>query len=468
MAYINIGEENETVEFKKSTGELKEGVISIASILNKHEHGDLYFGVKNNGDVIGQVISDTTTRDVSQAIRLNIKPPIYPIIEKQNYGDRDVIHVQFEGKRRPYVAYNIPRIRIADEDTLMDQELYREMLNERENSIDSWETKLSKYNIRDIDKDIFARYLKKAKEVERITFDNDEPVDVLSKLELTDGDILLNAGAALFVDSGMNDLQMAKFATNEKVTFTDIRRHTGSIIGLVEIAMQYLIDAMDWRAEFHGKLERKEIPEIPVDALREAVVNAFAHRLIESGQSIQIMIFKNRIEIYSPGTFPEKITPEDFGEGNKKAIRRNRLITQTLYYSKDMETFATGLKKIHTLCSESGVDYEFQREEYGFTVIFYRHCGDGWGWSSGQDETQKNIQSDNGTLDGTLNGALNTSENQKKRLKELIAENPKITRKQMAEKLEISERSIQRLLNDMSDVRFTGGGRSGHWVIDNG
>ena len=133
---------------KKSTGELKEGVISIASILNKHGHGDLYFGVKNNGDVIGQDISDTTTRDVSQAIRLNIKPPIYPVIEEQNYGDRNVIHVQFEGKRRPYTAYNIPRIRIADEDTLMDQELYREMLNERENTIDSWETKLSKYHIK--------------------------------------------------------------------------------------------------------------------------------------------------------------------------------------------------------------------------------------------------------------------------------------------------------------------------------
>ena len=82
MTYVNIGEENEQVEFKKSTGELKEGVISIASILNKHDSGDLYFGVKNNGDVIGQEISDTTTRDVSQAIRANIKPPIYPTIEK--------------------------------------------------------------------------------------------------------------------------------------------------------------------------------------------------------------------------------------------------------------------------------------------------------------------------------------------------------------------------------------------------
>ena len=39
---VNIGKETEQIEFKKSTGELKEGVISIGSILNKHENGDLY------------------------------------------------------------------------------------------------------------------------------------------------------------------------------------------------------------------------------------------------------------------------------------------------------------------------------------------------------------------------------------------------------------------------------------------
>ena len=84
MAYYNIGEETEQVEFKKSTGELKEGIISIAAILNKHGSGDLYFGVKNNGDVIGQDISDTTTRDISQAIGNHLRPTLYPTIQKGN------------------------------------------------------------------------------------------------------------------------------------------------------------------------------------------------------------------------------------------------------------------------------------------------------------------------------------------------------------------------------------------------
>lgn len=119
-----------------------------------------------------------------------------------------------------------------------------------------------------------------------------------------------------------------------------------------------------------------------------------------------------------------------------------------------MESFATGLKRIHDACSGAGVKVEFLTEEYGFTVRFHRHCGEGWK----KEGAQENIQSANGSLNGTL-------ESRKAELKDLIRQNPKITRKQMAASLGISPRSVQRLLNDMRDVRFTGGGRSGHWEI---
>lgn len=50
---MNLGIETETIEFKKSTGELKEAMNFISAILNKHQHGELYFGVKPDGTVIG-------------------------------------------------------------------------------------------------------------------------------------------------------------------------------------------------------------------------------------------------------------------------------------------------------------------------------------------------------------------------------------------------------------------------------
>lgn len=60
--------ETETTEFKKSTSELKSGVVSIAAILNKHGKGKLYFGIKDDGTVVGQMIGRNTIKEVTQAI----------------------------------------------------------------------------------------------------------------------------------------------------------------------------------------------------------------------------------------------------------------------------------------------------------------------------------------------------------------------------------------------------------------
>ncbi|MDO4344813.1 MAG: hypothetical protein Q4C50_08435 [Eubacteriales bacterium] len=85
---------------------------------------------------------------------------------------------------------------------------------------------MSEYTIVDIDMAAFKSYLAKAKGAGRIEFDFDDPEVVLGKLDLfaKDGIHLLNAGAALFCPCTTNDVQMAKFATNVKVTFTDIHR----------------------------------------------------------------------------------------------------------------------------------------------------------------------------------------------------------------------------------------------------
>ena len=463
---VNIGKETERIEFKKSTAELRGGVISIAAILNKHGSGDLYFDVKNDGDVVGQTINESTLRDVSQAVRANIRPEIYPIVEEQTYGDRAVVHVRFEGSRRPYLAYRLPYIRVADEDVAMDQGSYDEALHNRENRTSSWETQLSRYDVSEVDVEAFEEFVQKSRDAGRLTvpqkITRKNIKETLTKLELAEGDRLLNAGAALLVDCGINELQMAKFASDKRLTFTDIRRYTGSIVALADRAVQYIVDAMDWRVEFDGSLERKEIPEIPVDAVREAVINAFAHRIIESRESVEAAVYKSYIDVYSPGPFPEYVAPEQFVNESRKPIRRNPLIAKTLYYSKDMENFATGLKRIYESCQAAGVRVDFLRDGYGFTVRFHRHCGDGW--------DSNNSQSANGTLSGILNGAPNGAPNNSdklcQQLRSIISRNPKITQNQMGEELGVGRRTIQRLLKTMPDVHFMGGSRNWRWVVD--
>lgn len=125
---MNIGQETEQVEFKKSTGELKEGLISLSSMLNKHGSGVLWFGIKNNGDVIGQAIGDGTLRDISQAVAVNIKPVVIPTISLVLMDDRNVIKVEVAGEDKPYSAYGKYYMRSADEDREITPAQLRELM----------------------------------------------------------------------------------------------------------------------------------------------------------------------------------------------------------------------------------------------------------------------------------------------------------------------------------------------------
>ena len=113
---LDFGKESETVEFKESTGELKEGIKSIASMLNKNKRAILYFGITNKGKVIGQEANDKTLRDISQAISFNVEPAIIPTITALDGPSENlkVIKVEATGSDIPYSAYGQYLIRSAD------------------------------------------------------------------------------------------------------------------------------------------------------------------------------------------------------------------------------------------------------------------------------------------------------------------------------------------------------------------
>lgn len=125
-----------------------------------------------------------------------------------------------------------------------------------------------------------------------------------------------------------------------------------------------------WRVHFDGSLQRKEIPEIPADAIREALINSFCHKDYGACQSNEVAIYKDRVEIYNPGSFPEGYKPEDFISGDERPVRRNPLITSILYYSKDVESFGTGLKRIADACNEANCRFAFKIMKSGFVVVF--------------------------------------------------------------------------------------------------
>jgi ATP-dependent DNA helicase RecG len=268
------------------------------------------------------------------------------------------------------------------------------------------------------------------------------------------------------------EIQMAIFATKEKLTFNDIYRTEGRILDLVDTAERYIRNTMRYRVIIDGtQIARKEIPEVPHIAIREALLNSFCHKNYRTPQNNEVAIYSDRIEIYNPGVFPENIDPDDFIKGVGQSVHRNPLLARIMYYSKDIENFGTGLKRIADACEEAGIKYEFVKGKLGFTVVFYRPPL----WTS--DRLEDNIR-DNTVNDENITESItesiteNIAENETQRI--ILAQmkkNPKITSKSLAETLGIAERNVKnhiKALKQSELIERVGPDRGGHWKVRNG
>jgi ATP-dependent DNA helicase RecG len=193
----------------------------------------------------------------------------------------------------------------------------------------------------------------------------------MKRLGLLSGRKLTKAAEVLFCDPFMLEFQAAVFAGTDKITFLDIRSFKGNIFSLREQAENYIKEHIKWRAEIKSG-PRKEIPEIPVEAIREAVGNSLCHRDYANPKGNEVAIFKDRIEIYNPGQFPDELDPEDFIKGKGHSILRNPLIAEVMFRSEDIEKWASGIKRIYSECEANRVKVEFNRLKTGFVVVFHR------------------------------------------------------------------------------------------------
>jgi ATP-dependent DNA helicase RecG len=429
----------------------------MVAMLNKHGGGELYFGIRNDGAPVGMDISEKTLRDISQAIGNHVEQKIYPQIKEVYADEKSCVHITFSGDDAPYFAYGRAYIRVADEDRVLSSAELEDFILKKNAGCDVWDSELSGKTVADVDDAVLKDYLERANSVGRIDFAYTTKEDVLNKLGLTENGKLKNAAYVLFVGSNMLEIQMAIFAGTERLTFNDIKRESGSVAGLVETAEKYIRNNIRWRVVLDGSIQRKEIPEIPIDAIREALVNSYCHRLYTSSQNNEITIYSNRIEIYNPGTFPEGLTPQDFIEGYERSIKRNPLLAQLMYYTKDIESFGTGLKRITKACENAGVKVEFKLLKKGFAVIFYR-----------PDEFLTTEKNGDVARNGVRNGVRNKTE---QAVLMAVSNNSELTADEIAKAISKSSRTVQRYLESLQKknlVRRVGSTKAGTWeVIDN-
>jgi len=455
LALIRKGE-SETLEFKKSPGELKEAVVSAAAILNKHQGGELYFGVKNDGSVTGQAVSGQTLRDVSRALAEHVEPRLYPHVEKFRLEGKDSIRVRFSGDEIPYLAYGRGYIRVGDEDRQLSARELERMFQHRTRDANRWEDEPSDKRIADAKVSALRAFMRRANAAGRIDFKFAGVAATLNKLGLLRHGRLLKAGQVLFCRDNPMEVQAAIFAGTDKTTFLDIRQFEGDVFDLLEKSETYLKEHLDWRVKFGG-LERQEIPEIPIDALREALVNSLCHRDFRNPKGNEVAIFKDRVEIYNPGDFPEGYRPQDFIRGEERSILRNPLIAGALFKSKDIEKWGSGLKRIARECAKNAVRVDFKVLKSGFLVTFHRRHPQG---------------SIPGAGDKTVVGpVVKTVGKTGEKIIALIQRNPTITRPEISTRTGLSVRGVEWNLTELKKrgiLKRVGPDKGGHWEVTSG
>ena len=440
---MNFGIEDETLEFKKTTGEINEAMQSICAMLNKHGYGTIYFGVLPNGETKGQMINESTLRDISRKIYETIVPQIVPTIEKRIIDDKEIVEVSFKGSDRPYSAKGVYYIRIADEDRILEPHELRQLFEY--NKQESWDSQLSKYTIDDIDIKSLENFYKRSTSCGRIKDDDFEPERLLSKIGLVKNGKLTNAGHYLFSKNEPIVLKMAVFATDEKLTFLDINRISGNIFDLIDEAYTYIKRNILWKAEIVG-FERVETPEIPLKALREIICNSFAHARYNSNTEHEITIHPSMVRIYNPGEFPIGYKPEDFVHENIPSKVRNPLILKTLFLSEDVESYSSGLKRVYSECEKNNINIDYVTGREGFTFIFKRNVV-------------------NSVVNSVVNTNLSVDEEM---VINIIKDNPNYSSETISKLINKSSRSVQRILAELKKKEFIEriGGTRGYWKVN--
>ena len=174
----------------------------------------------------------------------------------------------------------------------------------------------------------------------------------LKSMGFYDENGLLVNGALLFADDYQEkktQVQCSVFSGFNKGSerIITINRFYGNIIAVINYIMEFVMQRMNHTMIKLGDT-RKNIDAYPQRALFEGVINAVAHRdYFLDGTQIQVDMFRDRLEICSPGSFyrGEKLG-KTYDLSGVISKRRNELITSVLVSCNVMEAAGTGFDKI--------------------------------------------------------------------------------------------------------------------------
>lgn len=184
-----------------------------------------------------------------------------------------------------------------------------------------------------------------------------------------------NAGVLLFGKDPQRfvrgaDITAVRFAGEAMGDTFNRQDINGTLPDQIQRAETFLVDHMRKDIELKHTMARREQYEYPMEAARELVVNAVAHRDYSiRGDGIRLFIFKNRMDVTSPGKLPGPVTIDNIKD---ERFSRNPVIVQVLSDMGYIERLGYGVDRVIELMKRHGLrEPDFHETDSGFRASLF-------------------------------------------------------------------------------------------------
>ena len=375
---ISAGETQE-VEFKESFHS-NQDVSKILCGLANTFGGLLILGVKDNRVIIGIKGNLDKVQQQISASNQTVSPAPLISIEVHKLENKDIIVaiIQRPSDNVYYTFQGAIFVRIGSTTKRLDGQTQLDFLRGKQ-ILSFDESYESTAKIEDLDNEKIKKYLNLRKQENFFNEHSVEDFLISNKLASKNGGLKIkNSAILIFAKNPVSfypqiELKLVQFSGVEPVEIIAHKLLQEDLTASIDGALSFVKSHIDKKIRITDKATREEGYEYPISVIREAIVNAVAHRDYFSKDAIQIYIFDDRIEITNPGSLPHNLPRELFGT---ISVQRNSVTYRFLRDMGYVEGLGTGISRMKNQMRKDGLmDPEFKFTESFFRVILFNKKG---------------------------------------------------------------------------------------------
>ncbi len=371
-----IPRESKTVELKEKVPQKNQLIKTCVAFANG-AGGEIIIGVKDETrEIVGITDNsrDTIFDSIANSIIDSIAPLLMPEIYEKNINDKRIVIIRvYPGNKPPYFIVSEGSkkgvyLRVGSS-TRKATDVYIEELYRQQKKI-NFDEECSDASIEQLDDNLLSRIYGKNYKIEQLLIDKIAIRDTRNPkkvLPTNTGVLLFSNNPELYLPESL--IICTEFKGKKGRDIIKSSELKGSIPNLAESAL-HLVGSWierDFKVSSRGYLEGRNI--IPLEAIREGIINALVHRKYFIPGAIKIALYENRLEIFSPGGFPGLVSLNNIGDGT--TFLRNPSIAKIARKFKLIEKLGSGIKLIFDSCRKANLRKPIFNEDGDFVKITF-------------------------------------------------------------------------------------------------